>query len=331
MKKLNKYLCLFATIAVLLATLVSSVIQKFNPIFLQKSVYFCEHAFRNISLQIPSSIESIVALLLITFLSFSVFKTITLIFQSITLKKMLTSQRIGNTTLTHLEKKLFLKEKIIVVEHTQPFAFSFGIRHPKIYISTGTIGLMNDKELETILLHEKYHLEKNDSFTLVLATIMQLFFPFFPLLSDVVNNYKIQREISADKRAIEYMGRDTELISVLKKLLQTPTKEFAFVAAIADAETLAPRITALTKRIKPRWEFNILKFSVSLVSITLLATALISPVQAVQIQTGKMSTTMVCLHNSDCMNWCKTHNTVTPDASTEMNMQQASYPYSHAR
>lgn len=330
MKKINKSVLFFSTIPVLLGLLVTALIQKFHPIFLQKSVYFCEQTFHNVSLQIPPQVEVVTTIALIGFIAVSGLKTLAFLLQSLKLQSILKTQGDSSPLFNKLTKELSLEQKVILVSYSEPFAFCFGIRHPKIYISTNMLSLMKKEEIKAILLHEKYHLDSNDSVTVVIASLTQLFFPFFPLLSDFLHNYKVNREITADRNVLRITGSADALISVLRKLLKTPAPAFAPVAAIADYETLEPRIFALTKKTSPKWRFGIGKIILSVISIGILSATLLTPVEAVHMSTDKMDMTMVCLHNSDCMNWCKAHHTILPVSSEQMHKQNASYPYTPA-
>ena len=90
---------------------------------------------------------------------------------------------------------------------------------PKIYISTGLLSHLTKKELEAVLRHEQYHLENHDTFTMIVASVAHSLFPFFPLVSDLINKYRIDREIRADKFAVSKIGDQYPLVSVLKNFL----------------------------------------------------------------------------------------------------------------
>ena len=91
----------------------------------------------------------------------------------------------------------------MTIQSEKPFAFCFGIRSPKIYVSSALISLFTKDEFETILCHEKHHLESRDALTLLVAHMVESLFPFFPLLSDLIMAYRTEREMLADRAATQ--------------------------------------------------------------------------------------------------------------------------------
>ena len=155
---------------------------------------------------------------------------------------------------------------------------------------------------------------------MLLASIIQSLFPFFPLVSDLLRHYRIDREIAADQEAIEELGNPIPVISVLKKLLFIPTISLATASAIADFDTLEPRIKALINNDRSYKTFSIKNAFISLLSLMVFAIIILSPiqVQAVTLQNQKNDSMMVCLQGNACATWCKEHNTVVPYSNNPM-------------
>lgn len=172
---------------------------------------------------------------------------------------------------------------------------------------------MSLKELEAILIHEKYHLEHRDGLIMLFATTTKSLFPFFPLFKDLVKNYQIEREVQADHAAIQKVGRPQSLISVLQKLLMyEPIKDLAFMPAMADPDTLEFRIKALVGTTLPAKGYSKFNILLSILSMAILTTLLIVPVQAVEIHDQGVDVMMVCLENNQCASWCKENSTIVP-------------------
>src|SRR3989338_8726252 len=215
----NKYVLIFTSLFLFLSISVSLLLYKFFPLLIHHTIYYCREMIHSLSFQIPGGLGIVVFItifiaLLIT--AIKLFSTFLHIYRFRT--NLLKSVSLPFSFPSFL-KKIHLKDKVVIVQNEKPFAYCFGIRSPKIYISTTLVSLVTPSELKTILLHEKYHLEHHDVLTLFVANIAASLFPFFPLLSDLIASYRTEREILADKAAIKG-NPHTHLISIFKKLLQ---------------------------------------------------------------------------------------------------------------
>ncbi len=323
MIKLNKNLLIFLGLALFLGLSVFTASQRILPILLEHSVYYCQTFIQSLSLRIPHQIGLIIPILLALLILIAAMKFLIIYIQTYRLRKKLIAKFQSHTGFLILLKKLGLTHQTYLVEDDKPFAFCFGIRSPKIYVSTTTVSLMNERELEAILLHEKYHLENKDTLTMLLASISQSLFPFFPLISDLLRNFRIEREIAADQEAVSKLGDSQALISVLKKFLSTPTIAIASAPAIADADTLESRIKALVKHDFSFRKFRVINIFLSMIAVVTLGTLILVPVHAVELHADNQDVMMVCLQGDACSAWCKEHNTVRPYSQTP----NASYPY----
>lgn len=200
----------------------------------------------------------------------------------------------SNTGFIKLLEKLQLREVTYLIESEKQFAFCLGIRHPKIYISTSLVNLLTFQEVEAVLRHERYHLNNRDTLTMLIASVGESLLPFFPLFSDFLHNYRIEREINADAEAIQGLGDEKPLISVLKKLLATTSIAVVTASAVADYDTLEQRINALIKK-----DFHFRKFKtkhifISLVSVLVMIILTLAPVQAVEVHHRGEDVMMIC-------------------------------------
>lgn len=300
----NKNLITFFSLALFLSAIVISATQKFFPL-LHHTVYYCQTFIRSLSLQVPYQVSLIFPIIFVTLFTVAFLKFLLVFIQAYLLRKKLVSQSIASYKLHKLLKKLDLNEKTHIVKSDKPFAYCFAIKNPKIYLSTAMISLMNKKELEAILLHEKYHLDNKDTLTMLIASVCQSLFLFFPLLSDLLNNYRIEREIKADQNAINKLGSSQPIISVLKKLLIQPSQIRSFAPAIADGNTLEPRIKALMKKRFKFRKFGIINIFLSLVSVSILLFIILTPVHAIEIHESGQNLMMICPPGKECIKSCE--------------------------
>lgn len=224
------------------------------------------------------------------------------------------------TSFRILLEKLQLTSKTYLIESEKQFAFCLGVRSPKIYISTSLVDILTSQELEAVLRHEYYHLVNRDTLTMLIASIGESLLPFFPLFSDFLHNYRIEREIKADAEAIRGLGDEKPLIAVLKKLLAKPSVAMVGVSAIADQDTLEPRIRALVKKGFHFKKFKVLHIFISLCSVFVMGVIALSPVQAIEFRHKGEDAMMVCPNNNECVNACRQNYSTNKKNYTEDRM-----------
>lgn len=321
MTKININLWKFLLLTSALGSIFILVLQKSMPILLHKSVYYCQSFLQGINIQIPPFLH------LGLYLFFAIFglailaRLLFVLLRTVLFRRSLIFVEMKSKNLTALEDELKLKKRIKVFKDGKPYAFCLGIRSPKIYLSTATVEMMGKAELEAILLHERYHLNKKDTFVMLLATLAKLAFPFFPLLSDFINSYSIDREIKADKEAIKNVGSDT-LISVLKKFLNFPNLPMVTASAIADCNTLEPRIRVLIGEKIVNKKYNKLNALLSLVFTLLFVFFVVAPVQATEIHAKNVDTMMICLNDQKCAELCKKYGIGNTKEPKELNQER---------
>jgi len=243
--KANKHLLIFLSLFLLLGTLVSVVVYKFFPLLVHHTVYFCQKMTHALSLQLPGNVGMSFFIIIFIVLLFTAIKFIATLLRIYRFRSHLLKNTSKYTPFAPQLKNLGLINKVVTVQNEKPFAFCFGIRSPKIYVSSALISLFTKDEFETILRHEKHHLESRDALTLLIAHIVESLFPFFPLLSDLIMAYRTEREMLADKAAVQG-GANKNLISIFHKLLRyEPDHNYAMVPAITDPHTLEVRIRSL--------------------------------------------------------------------------------------
>ena len=304
MIRINKNLIIFAGLILLLGTSSLVFLQKLSPL-LSHTIYYCQSIINSLTMPIPYYLGAIPFLLFFIFVLIATVKLLIIYVKVQFLRKKLTRQFKFNTGFNKLLIKLHLTDKTYLIENEKQFAFCLGIRSQKIYVSTGLLNSVTLQEAEAVLRHERYHLRNRDTLTMLIASIGQSLLPFFPLISDFLHNYRIEREIQADKEAIRGQGSEKILISVLKKLLNTPSVVMAPVAAIADYDTLEPRIHVLVKKDFHFRKFKIKHIIISFISVLIMSILTLASVQAVDVNHMGKNVIIICPKNDVCLNSCK--------------------------
>ena len=239
-------------------------------------IYYCQSLIALVATQILHMIP--LGLLLIILIAAAT-KLFLYYFQSLSLRK-----RIRKLTIS--ENK---KEKTITLGSKEKFAFVLGIRNPKIYISTGLVSTLSNKEFEAVLAHEYYHLENRDTFTMLIASIVNSISFIFPVLSDFVRNYRVGREIAADRFAVSKMGENLSLMSALQKILAAPSFSTPYAASIIEHDTLEERILSLLARDRKGKQFKLLNLLITFLSLLFIAVIIAMPVYASNISSESSS------------------------------------------
>lgn len=317
---------LFLTIFFALGILLYNACIKYVPFFLHNTVYYCREVLQSISMQpIRLNMKFFILVGFTTLAIYIVVKvslTMMRIFQQY---RRLEQKTIKTNKILSLTKKIQLENKVSVIDDSEVSAFCFGLRNPKIFISTQMLAITTPGELEAVLRHEKYHLEHNDTLVMLFAVLTQSLFPFFPLLSDFISMYKTQREIKADNAAIIAMDKGKKHIrSVLSKLLHYDLPPSLVIASgFMEANTLEMRIRTLVDSTKLSSRVSIKNLIISLVSVAILGGLTMVPVQAIEFHDMGEDAVMACVNtNGMCTNACRQN--VTPSIS----VPQSSGPYS---
>lgn len=331
MIKINSNLIKFLGLALVLGGAVALLVFKFFPIFSHKTIYYCQSFLNGNLINVPPVFHAII--LVTTSLLFIgiIIKLAIVLVKGYLFKKHLTGRRVISEKLKPILEELCLIKKVSVIDDRSPFAFCLGLRNPHIYISTKTIGMMTENELKAILLHEKYHLLKRDGLIMQIASLTKIIFPFFPIISDMIQGYKLNREINADKEVISKLGK-APLISVLTKLLTFPTVPMLTAAAIADADTVESRIKAISLNQYSNIKYKRLNLLISLVSLIIFSLFLVIPVQASEIHVKDKSTMMLCLNDEQCAALCRENSdAISGSLNYSTYSQSVSYPFSSSK
>ncbi len=328
MIRIHKQQVAFIGLAGTLFVLTTVILNKYVPLLLHHTVYYCQELLNSFSIQLPKGLGFSMFGVAFILMAIVVAKFAITVIKIQQFRRKLIAKQTINNQLNTLEEKLTLNERVVLIKDRKPQAFCFGIRDPKIYVSTGLLEITTSHELEAVLRHEKYHLEHKDSLTLLLGSVTASLFPFFPVLTDLVNQYRIKRELNADRAVVHSMPDASSLVSILKKLItQEYAPAYAFTSSLAEWDTLELRIKTLLKQKTVKENVSWMRLGVSVFSAVVMYTLLIAPVNAIELHDSQQDVMMLCMQGDECVSWCKEHATVVPPMS---KIQNASVPYTPA-
>ena len=305
--KIYNYLLAFAGVLVFLTFGHIFVIYKYLLILVHHGLYYCQQMANSLNFQIPGQYGKILAGIFILALAFTLFKLFGSMLKVFAFRKsLLTKKHKYHGDLQNLFESLDIQGNVVVFTQVKPQAFCFGIRKPKIYISTGLIRLMNANELAVILRHEKYHLEHKDTLTLLLASAIRSLFPFFPVVSDFIRVYRTDREIAADNAAITNHGDKQSLKNVLRKLIQyEPDANPIFLPAIMSVDTLDVRIRSMNVIDNTYKKIGLRNVGLSVLSLIVLLGLMVTPVNAIELHEGGQDVVILCNGSTSCESACR--------------------------
>lgn len=322
---INKSLLVAISLFATFGLAVLFIFQKFLHLSIGHTVYYCQNIIKSLSFQLPQTMGiALISLLLLT-ITVPIFRLLLNFYAISGHKKNLIPSLKSNLKLLRLIRKLKLGERIVQIESAKLFAYCVGIKKPQIYISSGLVTQVNVKELEAILLHEKSHLDNHDPLVLTLLSLTQNIFPYFPILSDLIRNFRIEREIRADKFAVSQQGDMQPLLSAMKKLLLVPDSDkFAFSVGVGELDTLEVRIHMLLEKKLVYKKFHLLNLLVTTLTILVVGFAALTPVHAIENHDDGRDVMMICPNNDSCVSWCQRNQSITPNQP----MENSSHPYS---
>lgn len=95
---------------------------------------------------------------------------------------------------------------VTVIDDPSPQAFCAGYLRPRVYISSGALGLLADAELTAVLSHEDRHRATRDPLRFACARVLSQALFFLPALRPLRDRYEQLAEQKADEAAIHATG-----------------------------------------------------------------------------------------------------------------------------
>src|SRR3989344_6388213 len=302
----NKYLIVLFSFFIFSSVILCFLLKKYILLLLHHSIYYCQEMVNALPIRLPGNLGKMSVLAFLITAAIITVKLVVTWIRALRIKNHLHPSLVYTDEIKRLIKKLNIQNKMFVSQNDYPSAFCFGFKDPKIYISTGLIQILSVAELEAVFRHEKYHLENKDALMLFFASIIQSLLPFFPIISDISKNYRIQKEIAADDSVIKGMQNPELLISVLGKLVTyEPKNTLAFTPSLADWDTIEIRIKKLVKQKVKYGRISLGNIVLSLVSFVILGVLALAPVNAVEFHDKGKDIMVLCAQGQSCKSWCE--------------------------
>ncbi|MBA3264168.1 MAG: M48 family metalloprotease [Thermoleophilaceae bacterium] len=118
----------------------------------------------------------------------------------------------------------------LIVDDPRPQAFCTGLLRPHIYVSRGTLDLLDDDELAAVAAHEAHHAQRRDPLRMFISRTLSDALFFMPVLGRLADRYAALAEFAADEAAVRRGGSRRPLAAALLAFEETPN---AVVVGIA--------------------------------------------------------------------------------------------------
>ena len=143
------------------------------------------------------------------------------------------------------------KANYTIFSSIQNQAFTAGLIHPHIYISSTLLKSSTNSELKAIIFHEQTHQLHHDPLKDLLINFFQSITPSFPGKITIFNHYFLLSEIAADNVAKAELHTVVPLLTALNKILLT-NNHLAIVASHFSATTARIQMLVGNKTINSR-------------------------------------------------------------------------------
>jgi hypothetical protein len=90
----------------------------------------------------------------------------------------------------------------LVIDDERPQAFCAGLFHPRVYVSSGAVALLDESALDAVLAHEAHHARCRDPLRLAVGRVLADSLFFVPGLNELVRRQQDLAELGADESAI---------------------------------------------------------------------------------------------------------------------------------
>jgi hypothetical protein len=89
-----------------------------------------------------------------------------------------------------------------VIDEERPHAFCAGLLHPRVYVSSGAVALLDEAALNAVLAHEAHHARRRDPLRLAVSRVLARALFFVPGLGEMVGRQQALAELGADETAM---------------------------------------------------------------------------------------------------------------------------------
>lgn len=91
---------------------------------------------------------------------------------------------------------------VFVLDDDEPRAFCAGLLRPRVYVTSGAVGLLDPRALDAVLLHERHHAGRRDPLRLAAGRVVARALFFIPWLGRLHREEQALAELCADDSAV---------------------------------------------------------------------------------------------------------------------------------
>lgn len=208
--------------AIISGVLLITFLFVFPPTFIKGFIGFCQSVVKNLlSSWFELSVFTASAFVFSKVL-FSQLRTFVLFYKSWQERGSLLKTAVPLTAeFKKITQKVADKDKIDLVRSNRLIVFCHGLLKPRILVSTALFDKLTNIELKTVIAHEAYHVKRKDPLRIFLTQLASNFFSFIPNTKELLTNFKLSVEISADEFACSKIGSSQPLRLALVKTLNS--------------------------------------------------------------------------------------------------------------
>jgi len=163
-----------------------------------------------------------------------------------TVRRLLAFSQPVASDLVPLVQRLGLTGRLDLVQTPVPIAFCYGLRRPRICLSTGMVTALDAEQLTALLWHEHAHLLQRDPLKVAVGRAWTAMFFFLPLARTLYSGYLLAKEIEADAYACTRCGSNGPLTAALVRLLDVQDAlGLAVPQAAGSTDALEMRVDSL--------------------------------------------------------------------------------------
>ncbi len=133
-------------------------------------------------------------------------------------------------------RRLAGQPSVLLVAADAPVAFCAGWLRPRVYVSTGVLDRLSDRELQAVLAHERQHRALRDPLRLAVGRVLCQALFFLPVIGALHSDYADAAELTADAAALVALdGAGGALASAMLTLGAAGDGEVAISSRRVDA------------------------------------------------------------------------------------------------
>lgn len=95
-------------------------------------------------------------------------------------------------------------------------AWTVGLRHPRIVVTTSLLQALTTEEFSAVLHHEAYHLRSGHPLKALVIGVLREGFGWFPAVAASAETYAATRELAADAEAVRRSGTEALRSALMK-------------------------------------------------------------------------------------------------------------------